>query len=144
MAHGATARVRDKRGQLALHRAAAVGSVPMLELLLANRSPLNTSDVSGFTALHHGKSAVIVGICVYQTQMPRSHFRRSRRCGNGITQGWGGDGQKGRGWASGHRSGSGHKGGQQQKPPSPSLASTDMMQIRKFIVQSAEREGIEV
>ncbi|RYP73764.1 hypothetical protein DL771_003477 [Monosporascus sp. 5C6A] len=49
----ASARVRDKRGQYALHRAAAVGSVPMVNLLLKNRSPLNATDMAGFTALHH-------------------------------------------------------------------------------------------
>lgn len=50
----ASARVRDKRGQLALHRAAAVGSVPMIkELLGTGRSPINATDVDGMTALHH-------------------------------------------------------------------------------------------
>ena len=52
--HKATARVKDKRGHLPLHRAAAVGSVPMVQLLLDNRSPINATDMSGFTALHHG------------------------------------------------------------------------------------------
>lgn len=50
----ASARVKDKRGQLALHRAAAIGSVPMVTLLLDNKSPLNATDISGYTALHHG------------------------------------------------------------------------------------------
>lgn len=49
----ASARVKDKRGQYAIHRAAAVGSVPMVELLLKNKSPLNASDVAGQTPLHH-------------------------------------------------------------------------------------------
>ena len=49
----ASARVRDKRGQYALHRAAAVGSVPMINLLVKNKSPLNATDVAGYTALHH-------------------------------------------------------------------------------------------
>jgi 26S proteasome non-ATPase regulatory subunit 10 len=49
----ASARVRDKRGQYPLHRAAAVGSVPMINLLLKNRSPLNATDNVGYTALHH-------------------------------------------------------------------------------------------
>ena len=48
-----SARVRDKRGQYALHRAAAVGSVPMVNLLLQHRSPLNATDLAGYTALHH-------------------------------------------------------------------------------------------
>lgn len=49
----ASARVRDKRGQYALHRAAAVGSVPMVNLLIKNKSPLNATDSGGQTALHH-------------------------------------------------------------------------------------------
>lgn len=54
IAFNATTRVKDKRGQLPLHRAAAVGSLPMLKLLLANRCPLNATDIAGYTALHHG------------------------------------------------------------------------------------------
>ncbi|KAI5864980.1 ankyrin repeat-containing domain protein [Durotheca rogersii] len=49
----ASTRVRDKRGQYPLHRAAAVGSVPMVTLLLKNGSPLNATDITGYTALHH-------------------------------------------------------------------------------------------
>jgi 26S proteasome non-ATPase regulatory subunit 10 len=49
----ASARVRDKRGQYPLHRAAAVGSVPMVNLLVKHRSPLNATDSAGYTALHH-------------------------------------------------------------------------------------------
>ncbi|KAI0188391.1 ankyrin repeat-containing domain protein [Astrocystis sublimbata] len=49
----ASSRVRDKRGQYPLHRAAAVGSTPMVKLLLEHRSPLNATDVAGYTALHH-------------------------------------------------------------------------------------------
>lgn len=54
--HGASARVKDSRAQLPLHRAAAIGSVPMVTLLLENKSPLNATDVAGYTALHHGES----------------------------------------------------------------------------------------
>ncbi|KAK1239594.1 hypothetical protein MKX07_001048 [Trichoderma sp. CBMAI-0711] len=49
----ASTRVRDRRGQYPIHRAAAVGSVPMVTLLLRNRSPLNAADSEGFTPLHH-------------------------------------------------------------------------------------------
>jgi len=50
----ASARVRDKRGQYALHRAAAIGAVPMLRLLIeTGKSPLNATDSDGQTALHH-------------------------------------------------------------------------------------------
>ena len=51
-----SARVKDKRGQLPLHRAAAVGSVPIVKLLLDSKSPVNASDVDGMTALHHAIS----------------------------------------------------------------------------------------
>lgn len=49
----ASARVKDKRGQYSIHRAAAVGSVPMVELLIKNKSPLNPADSAGQTPLHH-------------------------------------------------------------------------------------------
>ena len=51
---GATARVKDRGGRLPLHRAAAIGSVPLIQLLLENKSPINSTDVAGQTALHHG------------------------------------------------------------------------------------------
>lgn len=59
LARNATARVKDKRQQLPLHRAAAVGSVPMIKLLIEHSSPLNATDVSGQTALHHGKRLAV-------------------------------------------------------------------------------------
>ncbi|PQE25546.1 ankyrin repeat domain-containing protein [Rutstroemia sp. NJR-2017a BBW] len=49
----ASCRVKDKRGQYAIHRAAAIGSTPLVELLLKNKSPLNATDVAGQTPLHH-------------------------------------------------------------------------------------------
>ncbi|XPS75225.1 putative ankyrin-repeat protein [Ascochyta lentis] len=53
----ASARVKDKRGQLPLHRAAAAGNVPMMKALLdTGKSPLNATDVDGQTALHHAVS----------------------------------------------------------------------------------------
>ena len=30
-----------------------MGSVPMVELLLKNKSPLNATDMAGYTPLHH-------------------------------------------------------------------------------------------
>ncbi|KAK5010527.1 hypothetical protein LTR28_009328 [Elasticomyces elasticus] len=53
IAQKASARVKDKRGQLALHRATAAGNVPIVKLLLENRSPINATDMDGSTALHH-------------------------------------------------------------------------------------------
>lgn len=49
----ASTRVRDHRGQYPIHRAAAVGSAPMVGLLLKNRSPLSPADSEGYTPLHH-------------------------------------------------------------------------------------------
>lgn len=49
----ASTRVRDRRGQYPIHRAAAVGSAPMVQLLLKHRSPLNATDNEGYTPLHH-------------------------------------------------------------------------------------------
>lgn len=49
----ASTRVRDRRGQLPIHRAAASGSAPMVQLLLKNMSPLNAQDNEGYTPLHH-------------------------------------------------------------------------------------------
>ncbi|KAJ3945551.1 putative ankyrin-repeat protein [Colletotrichum fioriniae] len=49
----ASTKIRDKRSQYAIHRAAAVGSVPMVALLIKHGSPLNATDASGYTALHH-------------------------------------------------------------------------------------------
>lgn len=51
--HKASARVKDKKDQYPIHRAAAVGSVPMVQLLLKNNSPLNSVDYAGYTPLHH-------------------------------------------------------------------------------------------
>ena len=55
----ASARIKDKRGQLPLHRAAAAagsGALSLVKLLLENKSPLDASDVDGMTALHHAIS----------------------------------------------------------------------------------------
>jgi 26S proteasome non-ATPase regulatory subunit 10 len=49
----ASPRVRDKRGQYPIHRAAAVGSGPMISLLLQHKSPIDATDSEGYTALHH-------------------------------------------------------------------------------------------
>lgn len=45
--------MRDRRRQLSLHRAAAVGSSPLVNLLLDAGSPVNAQDVDGATPLHH-------------------------------------------------------------------------------------------
>ncbi|KAG5655030.1 hypothetical protein KAF25_000235 [Fusarium avenaceum] len=51
--NGASTRVRDRRGQYPIHRAAAAGSAPIVNLLLKNKSPLNPADNEGYTPLHH-------------------------------------------------------------------------------------------
>lgn len=57
LANKCSARVKDIRGQLPLHRAAAVGSVPIIKLLLEEgKSPINATDNDGLTALHHAVS----------------------------------------------------------------------------------------
>jgi len=57
LAHKCSARVKDKRGQLPLHRAAAVGSIPILKVLLEEgKSPVNAQDMDGLTAMHHAIS----------------------------------------------------------------------------------------
>ena len=53
LARGASPRIKDRLARLPLHRAAAVGSLPTLKLLLAAKSPVNAADRDGFTALHH-------------------------------------------------------------------------------------------
>ncbi|RDI78976.1 hypothetical protein Vi05172_g11068 [Venturia inaequalis] len=56
IAQKATTRTKDRRQQLPLHRAAAVGSTPMMKLFLENKSPLNATDLDNMTALHHAVS----------------------------------------------------------------------------------------
>ena len=49
----ASTRVKDIRGQYPIHRAAAIGSVPLVQLLIANKSPIDATDIAGQTPLHH-------------------------------------------------------------------------------------------
>ncbi|KAH8425921.1 ankyrin repeat domain-containing protein [Aspergillus melleus] len=54
IANKCSARVKDKRGQLPLHRAAAIGSTAIINILLKDgKSPVNATDMDGMTALHH-------------------------------------------------------------------------------------------
>lgn len=55
MSHDTPARtgICDKRRQYPIHRAAAVGSVPLVELLIKHKSPINAADIFGQTPLHH-------------------------------------------------------------------------------------------
>lgn len=107
IAHKASTRIKDKREQLPLHRAAAVGSVPMVQLLLDNRSPLNATDISGLTPLHHGMLPdCSFGIVRAPVSNPvTSHFRRTRRYSPPSPESRCGNRQTRCGWQFGHRFG---------------------------------------
>jgi 26S proteasome non-ATPase regulatory subunit 10 len=51
--HKANTRIRDIRQQMPIHRAAAIGSSPLIRILLDNNSPIDPTDVYGQTPLHH-------------------------------------------------------------------------------------------
>lgn len=51
--HKASARLKDKKGSTAMHRAAAIGSQPIIKLLAAAKTNLNAKDSYGWTPLHH-------------------------------------------------------------------------------------------
>lgn len=51
--HKTSSRVRDKAGQMPIHRAAAVGQRVVVEVLLENNSPVDPKDAEGWTPLHH-------------------------------------------------------------------------------------------
>ena len=107
--HGAGARAKDKRGQLPLHRAAAVGSVPIVKLLLdaAAKSPINGSDMYGMTALHH---AISEGHGDVAVELLKRGAEADKKDMDGRTP----------------------------------LECAPDVKVKTFIVQSAEREGIEL
>ncbi|KAK9480909.1 ankyrin repeat-containing domain protein [Lipomyces japonicus] len=55
-AYAGAARIKDRQNQVPLHRAAAIGSIPLIELLIKYKSPLNTSDRTGWTPLFHSSA----------------------------------------------------------------------------------------
>jgi 26S proteasome non-ATPase regulatory subunit 10 len=82
LSNKASARVKDKRGQMPLHRAAAVGNVPIVKLVLGEgRSPLNTTDVDGSTALHH---AIAEGHGEVAVELLRRGAESDKRDGRGM------------------------------------------------------------
>ncbi|RDW72017.1 putative proteasome regulatory particle subunit 2 [Coleophoma crateriformis] len=103
----ASTRVKDKRGQYAIHRAAAVGSVPMVELLLKNRSPLNPSDIAGQTPLHH---AIAEGHGDTAVALLKAGAETDKKDVDGCL----------------------------------AMELAPDAQVRKFILQTAEREGIDL
>ncbi|CCF56722.1 hypothetical protein KAFR_0B04260 [Kazachstania africana CBS 2517] len=64
--NGASVRIKDKKGQIALHRAAAVGSMKLVETLCQKNSPINWADSNGWTPLFHalaeGHADIAVGL----------------------------------------------------------------------------------
>jgi len=103
----ASARVKDKRGQYPIHRAAAVGSVPMVELLLKNKSPLDATDAAGQTPLHH---AIAEGHGDTAVALLKAGAATDKKDTDGFL----------------------------------AMELAPDAQVRKFILQSAEREGIEL
>lgn len=53
---GASAGAKDVRGITPLHRAGAIGTVELVELLLKYKAPVNATDAHGWTALHYAYS----------------------------------------------------------------------------------------
>lgn len=51
--HGASVRSKDKKLQLPIHRAAAVGSLALVDLLCGANSPVNSVDFQGWSPLFH-------------------------------------------------------------------------------------------
>ncbi len=50
---GVNVDISNKAGQTALHKAAAKGHIPMMEMLLDKKSDINKADDRGWTALHN-------------------------------------------------------------------------------------------
>ncbi|KZZ94811.1 Ankyrin repeat-containing domain protein [Moelleriella libera RCEF 2490] len=109
----ASTRVRDRRGQYPIHRAAAVGSVPMVRLLLQCRSPLNAADNEGYTPLHH---AVAEGHAIALLKEGADFTLKTAEEVVALDL----------------------------APDSKCRRSHFEIQVRRFIVQAAEREGIEL
>jgi 26S proteasome non-ATPase regulatory subunit 10 len=51
--YGASLRLKDKKGQYPIHRAASVGSSALVQYLATKGSNVNVQDSDGWTALHH-------------------------------------------------------------------------------------------
>lgn len=61
----ASARIKDKKKQYALHRAAATGSMRLASILIKAKSPLNGQDIYGFTPLHEALSEGHGDLAIY-------------------------------------------------------------------------------
>ncbi|PYH92195.1 proteasome regulatory particle subunit [Aspergillus ellipticus CBS 707.79] len=108
IANKCSARVKDKRGQLALHRAAAIGSTPIIKVLLEDgKSPVNATDIDGLTALHH---AVSEGHGDAAITLLKAGAEADKRDSNGVL----------------------------------AIDMAPDSKVRSYILQTAEREGIEL
>ncbi|CAK45316.1 probable 26S proteasome regulatory subunit p28 [Aspergillus awamori] len=108
IANKCSARVKDRRGQLPLHRAAAIGSSPIIKILLEEgKSPVNATDVDGLTALHH---AVSEGHGDAAITLLKAGAEADKRDSNGVL----------------------------------AIDMAPDSKVRSYILQTAEREGIEL
>ncbi|GLB06063.1 hypothetical protein AtubIFM57258_001359 [Aspergillus tubingensis] len=108
IANKCSARVKDRRGQLPLHRAAAIGSSPIIKILLEDgKSPVNATDVDGLTALHH---AVSEGHGDAAITLLKAGAEADKRDSNGVL----------------------------------AIDMSPDSKVRSYILQTAEREGIEL
>lgn len=71
----ASTRIKDKHYQLALHRAASVGSVPLVKLLCDYGSPVNTKDSQGWAPLFHALAEGNGDVAVTLVQDYHAEFR---------------------------------------------------------------------
>ncbi|PYI12564.1 proteasome regulatory particle subunit [Aspergillus sclerotiicarbonarius CBS 121057] len=108
IANKCSARVKDKRGQLPLHRAAAIGSTPIIKVLLEDgKSPVNATDMDGLTALHH---AVSEGHGDAAITLLKAGAEADKRDSNGVL----------------------------------AIDMAPDNKVRSYILQTAEREGIDL
>ncbi|EAU38907.1 conserved hypothetical protein [Aspergillus terreus NIH2624] len=108
IANKCSARVKDRRGQLPLHRAAAIGSSPIIKVLLEEgKSPVNATDMDGLTALHH---AISEGHGDAAITLLKAGAETDKRSSDGLL----------------------------------AIDMAPDAKIRSYIMQTAEREGIEL
>lgn len=91
-----------------MHRAAAVGSVPIMKMLLEDgKSPVNATDMDGLTALHHAIAEGHGDAAIFLLK----------------------------------------SGAEADKRDSSGLLAIDLVpdtKVRQYILQTAEKEGIEL
>ncbi|XP_008576387.1 PREDICTED: ankyrin repeat domain-containing protein 65 [Galeopterus variegatus] len=65
LGHGADPSIRDRHGRSALHRAAAGGHLPAVQLLVAWGAEVDAQDSLGFTPLHHAARGGHVEVAIH-------------------------------------------------------------------------------